>query len=103
MHIQNGLRLSVLPLLLQLLQWTAYVKLFTIWHPEMVVTDNGTSFTSKEFEFFLEANGIRHLTLSPYHPASNGLAERTVQIVKQGLKKVTQGTLTTHLYSQSVV
>ena len=59
--------------------------------PEMVVTDSGTCFTSKEFEFFLEADGIRHLTSVPQHPAANGLAECGVQIVKQGLKKVTQG------------
>ena len=65
--------------------------------PETVVTDNGTCFTSDEFEAFLKANGVRHLTSAPYHPASNGLAERAVQIVKRGLKKVTQGTLNTRL------
>ena len=42
-------------------------------------------------------NGIRHLTSAPYHPASNGLPECAVQIVKRGLKKVTQGTLTARL------
>ncbi len=36
-------------------------------------------------------NGIRHLTTAPYHAASNGLAERPVQTVKQGLLKQTQG------------
>ena len=65
--------------------------------PETVVTENGACFTSREFELFLEVNGIRHLTSAPYHPASNGLAEHAVQIVKRGLKKVTQGTLTARL------
>ena len=65
--------------------------------PNMVVTDNGTCFTSSEFEKFLEKNGISHIRTAPYHPASNGLAERAVQIVKQGLKKVTEGTLTDRL------
>ena len=46
---------------------------------------------SVEFELFLEVNGIRHLTSVPYHAVSNGLADHAVQIVKQGLKKVTQG------------
>ena len=65
--------------------------------PETVVTDNGTCFTSDEFKLFLKMNGSRLLTSAPYHPASNGLAERAVQIVKHGLKKVTQGTLSARL------
>ena len=55
--------------------------------PETTVTDNGTSFTSNEFEIFLQRNGIRHITTAPYHTASNGLVERAVQVVKAGLKK----------------
>ena len=65
--------------------------------PETVVTDNGTGFVSAEFEEFLRSNGIRHTTSAPYHPASNGLAERAVQIVKKGLKKETNGTMSSRL------
>ena len=65
--------------------------------PETIVTDNGTCFVSAEFEDFLARNGIRHLTSAPYHPQSNGLAERAVQIVKNGLKKVTEGNIRTRL------
>ena len=61
--------------------------------PETVVTDNGTGFVSREFEEFLRRNGVKHSTSAPYHPASNGLAERAVQIVKKGLKKETAGTM----------
>ena len=63
--------------------------------PETIVTDNGTCFVSAEFETFLEKNGIKHITFALYHPASNGLAERAVQIVKRGLKKITQVSICT--------
>ena len=65
--------------------------------PELLVTDNGSSFTSSEFALFMKQNGIRHVTTSPYHPASNGLAERTVQTFKEGMKKLTDGSLQTKL------
>ena len=55
--------------------------------PEAVVTDNGSCFVSEEFETFLLKNGIKHITSAPYHPSTNGLAERAVQIAKRGLKR----------------
>ena len=65
--------------------------------PETIVTDNGTGFVSQEFEAYLRRAGIRHVTSAPYHPASNGLAERAVQVVKNGLKKVRTGSVNTRL------
>ena len=65
--------------------------------PETIVSDNGSCFVSAEFEAFLENNGIKHITSAPYHPASNGLAERAVQIVKRGLRKITQGSIRSRL------
>ena len=56
--------------------------------PRTLVTDNGAQFTSSEFESFLSNNGIRHIKTSPYHPASNGLAERAVQVFKETMKKL---------------
>ena len=55
--------------------------------PEVIVSDNGTSFMSEEFVTFVHSNGIKRLTSAPYHPASNGLAERAVQTLKNALKK----------------
>ena len=65
--------------------------------PETIVTDNGTCFTSNEFETFLQRNSIRHIITAPYHPALNGLAERAVQVVKAGLKKNKNGTFRSRL------
>jgi transposase InsO family protein len=65
--------------------------------PDIIVTDNGTCFVSEEFQAFLNLNGIYHVTSAPYHPASNGLAERAVQIIKRGLKKESHGDIHTRL------
>ena len=65
--------------------------------PETIVTDNGTCFVSDEFEEFLKSNGIRHFTSAPHHPASNGLAERAVQTIKQGLRKEAGGDIHSRL------
>ena len=65
--------------------------------PETIVTDNGTCFTSAEFTQSMRQNGIQHITSPAYHPSSNGLAERAVQLVKRGLTKMTDGSMQTRL------
>ena len=56
--------------------------------PEQIVSDNAAGFTSEEFSKFVQANGIKHIRSSPYHPSSNGLAERAVQTFKRNVSKL---------------
>ncbi len=60
--------------------------------PAQVVTDNGPQFTSAEFQLFLKTNGIKHITTAPFHPATNGQAERFVQSFKRAMKCEKQST-----------
>ena len=54
--------------------------------PERLVSDNGPQFTSSEFATFMKRNGIKHILVAPYHPRSNGQAERFVQTFRQFFK-----------------
>ena len=56
-------------------------------NPHSIVTDNAPTFTSEEFQEWCKQRGITHLTGAPYHPATNGAAERLVQSFKQSVKK----------------
>ena len=50
--------------------------------PDLLVSDNATSFSAFEFTKFLEDNCVKHVTSPPYMPASNGQAERGVKVIK---------------------
>ena len=65
--------------------------------PKVLVTNNGSCFISQEFKQFTKLNGIRHVCTAPYHPASNGQAERAVKIVKEALRKCSNESLETYL------
>nr|XP_061825224.1 uncharacterized protein K02A2.6-like [Nerophis lumbriciformis] len=54
--------------------------------PLQLVSDNGPQLVSQEMTTFLEAKGIQHIRSAPFHPATNGLAERFVQTMKKALK-----------------
>ncbi|XP_054259475.1 uncharacterized protein K02A2.6-like [Macrosteles quadrilineatus] len=61
-------------------------KLFsTFGYPFTLVSDNGPNFTSSIFNQFLQACSVTHKFSAPYHPATNGQAERFVQTVKKQL------------------
>jgi transposase InsO family protein len=51
--------------------------------PEVLYSDNGSQFSSKEFSDFVKDWGIVHITSSPKFPQSNGEAENAVKTVKK--------------------
>jgi len=53
---------------------------------EEIVTDNGSQFTSVEFEAYLKALGIRHSLVALYSPQSNSEVERFNRVMKDGLR-----------------
>ncbi len=55
--------------------------------PEAVISDNGPQYSSGEFESFARTWEFTHTTTSPYHPQSNGLAEKSVHTAKMLLEK----------------
>ena len=65
--------------------------------PNSIVTDNATVFVSEEMRKIWKNNGIQHITSSPYHPATNDLAEQVVQTFKAGFKHMTSGSVETKI------
>ena len=55
--------------------------------PQVLVSDNGPQFISKEFKLFTKNWGMLHELSSPYHPQSNGKAESAVKTVKSLMSK----------------
>lgn len=53
--------------------------------PAQIVSDNGPQFISAEFQDFCKRFNIQHIRVAPYHPRSNGEAERFVQTLKNTL------------------
>jgi transposase InsO family protein len=55
--------------------------------PNSIITDNGTNFTSGEFQEFAKNLGIKIKYASVAHPKSNGQVEKANGLVCAGLKK----------------
>jgi len=53
--------------------------------PSEVITDKGRNFISEDMKEFFNANGIKHLETSPYHPSTNGMVERMHGMLNHGI------------------
>ena len=58
----------------ELFSWTAV--------PDILWSDNGPQFTSKEFKSFAHQWGFHYQTSTPHYPQSNGRAEAAVKSMK---------------------
>ena len=54
--------------------------------PEKIVTDQGRSFLSSDFQNFCTRMGIKHSWTTAYHPQSNGMIERFHRTLKTAIK-----------------
>ena len=59
----------------------------TFGFPEVITSDGGRQYTSREFEDFCKKYAIEHKVSSAHHPSGNGHAERAVQAMKELVKK----------------
>lgn len=79
-------------------------QIFAIFgFPSSIVSDNGPPFSSSEFADYCCSNDIEQVFSPPYHPQSNGLAERAVGTVKAGLKRLTFGRVHSSLQISEVL
>ena len=57
---------------------------------KILVSDNTPEICDEDLNLWLEKIGCKPYKTPPYHPQSNGLAERMVQTIKMGLKACSQ-------------
>ena len=56
--------------------------------PEEVLSDNGCNFIANVTETLMKMLKIYHIKASPYHPETNGMLERSHQVLKKTLDKL---------------
>ena len=63
-----------------------YISIFGA--PARLLSDRGTSFTSSIIEELCKILGIQRLQTMPYHPQTNGLVERSHQMIMHMIRKL---------------
>lgn len=75
---------------------SALFKLFcTIGFPKIIQSDNGTEFVNEITKLMAFKLQVEHRLSTPYHPRSNGVAERYVRALKDTLRKQLEGRVDT--------
>ncbi|UYV62509.1 K02A2.6-like [Cordylochernes scorpioides] len=72
-------------------------------YPFVMVSDNASIFTGDIFSNYCLENGIRQKFIAPGHPATNGLAERNVQTLKNKLKSMINENVPIHQKIQKIL
>ena len=57
--------------------------------PDILRSDNGPQYASAAFTVFVKEWEFKHATPSPHYPASNGIAESMVKIIKTAFTNAT--------------
>ena len=59
--------------------------------PERLLSDNGSPYVGQAMQVECAWWGIHHHTSAPYHPETNGLAERTIGTLKRIMERLADG------------
>ena len=65
--------------------------------PDIIRSDNGPQYDCESFAKFTKEWNIEHITSSPHYPQSNGFIERTIQTLKQTIKKARESGQDVHM------
>ena len=69
-------------------EWKALVEKQSKYKLKTLRTDNGGEYTSKRFEQYLKAEGIRHEKTIPKTPEQNGVSERLNRTLVEGARSM---------------
>jgi transposase InsO family protein len=71
--------------------------------PYVMVSDNATVFVSEQFKSYCGQNRIFQKFIAPRHPATNGLAEGSVQTLETRLKTMENEPFSMHTKVREII